>query len=123
MRKLLLANPYEEHWAAMLVYHVATICSMIARAANPSLVTASLLIFSSVIAFEAILWVVAAQLWCFIIVNVTILLVAVISYYKDIYNLLTTRSQYQRTHDSSDTVASEGQVSGDINYGVSHIGQ
>ncbi|MED6204595.1 hypothetical protein PIB30_010450 [Stylosanthes scabra] len=91
----------------MLVYHVATICSAIARGANPSLVTATFLIFFSLISFEAILWVLLplpphCPLSSFIIVNVIILLVAIISHYNDIYNLLTTRS-----HASSDTVASQ----------------
>ncbi|MED6204594.1 hypothetical protein PIB30_010448 [Stylosanthes scabra] len=110
VRQALPVNPYEEHQVAMLTYLIAKICSAIARGANPSLVTATLLIFSSVIGFEAILWVVvAAQLLWFVIINVTILFVAVICFYKEMYNLLTTKTQESKdTPDHTVGLESQG---------------
>ena len=85
--------PCQDNRAAMLIYLVATICYEIARSTTPSGLTASLLIVCIVIAVEAFLWVVATQLLWFIIINVPILLVALICYYKDIRRLLIKCSQ------------------------------
>ncbi|QHO48241.1 uncharacterized protein DS421_1g03880 [Arachis hypogaea] len=93
LREALPVNPYEEHLLAMLVYHVAKICSVIAaRTPNPSWATATLLICSTLIAFEAILWVVADHFLCFVTANATLLFIAVICYYKDIRSQRTPQS-------------------------------
>ncbi|XP_052108735.1 uncharacterized protein LOC127741125 [Arachis duranensis] len=81
LREALPVNPYEEHLLAMLVYHIAKFCSLIAsRTPNPSWVTATLLICSTLIAFEAILWVVADHFSWFVTTNATLLFIAVICY-------------------------------------------
>ncbi|KAL4343111.1 hypothetical protein AHAS_Ahas11G0045700 [Arachis hypogaea] len=93
LREALPVNPYEEHLLAMLVYNVAKICSLIAsRTPNPSWATATLLICSTVIAFEAILWVVADQFLWFVAANATMLFIAVICYHKDIHTQGTRQS-------------------------------
>ncbi|QHO18648.1 hypothetical protein HN51_061417 [Arachis hypogaea] len=82
-----LPVPYEKRSLAMLVYHVAKICSLIAsRTPNPSRATATLLICSTLIAFEAILWVVADHFLWFVTANATLLFIAMICYHKDIHS-------------------------------------
>ena len=94
MYRGLTTNPFQDHRAAMSIYLTATICKEIARTApRPSGLTATLYIVSTVFAVEAVLWVVAAQLLRFFVINVSILLVAMICNYKDIRKLLIKCSQ------------------------------
>ncbi|XLS77186.1 hypothetical protein HN51_061411 [Arachis hypogaea] len=90
-------NPFQEIHATMLLFLLATPCHAIALAITnhnivimPNSITIIVLFHvSGTISCESLLWILVAQLWWFIILNVLmILVVGVCFYYKHIYEII-----------------------------------
>ncbi|XLU41262.1 uncharacterized protein LOC107611051 [Arachis ipaensis] len=85
----LTSNPFQEHIASLLIFLVATFCHVVGlKATNKNLLATIIRHFSGVIACEALLLILVAQLFRCIIINILISLVVLLNYYEDVRKLV-----------------------------------
>ena len=72
-------NPFQERGPAMILFLLALFCHAIALKGKISLPTVMIIHISGVIACETLLWMLVAEIWRCIIINVLLILVAALS--------------------------------------------